>query len=121
VIPPVAEIGYAYTVPGSAPGSEGVVIDSTMVGLTVTLALDFFVVSAVLVAVTVTFVLLVTLGAVNIPLLVIAPPVAFQVTAVFEVLLTVAVNSWFPAEMRRDEVGETATLTAVGGFTVTMD
>jgi len=62
-----------------------------------------------------------TTGAVNNPVLEIVPPVALQVTAVFEVLLTDAVNCWLPAETRLDEVGDTATLTATGGFTVTVD
>ena len=79
------------------------------------------VVSATLVAVTVALVDEVTLGAVNSPLLEMVPPLAVQVTAVFEVLLTVAVNCWVPPEIRVDEVGETATLTADGGFTVTVD
>jgi hypothetical protein len=78
------------------------------------------VVSATLVAVTVAVVGELTLGAVNIPLLVIVPPVAVQVTDVFEVLLTVAVNCCVPAEMRLDEVGDTATLTPASGFTVTV-
>ena len=50
------------------------------------------VVSATLVAVMVAVVEELTLGAVNIPPLETVPPVAVQVTAVFEVLLTVAVN-----------------------------
>ena len=62
-----------------------------------------------------------TLGAVNIPPLETVPPVAVQVTDVFEVLLTVAVNCWLPAEIRLDEVGDTATLTVAGPFTVTVD
>jgi len=80
------------------------------------------VVSATLVAVTVAVVEELTLGAVNIPLLEIVPPVALQVTAVFEALLTLAVNCWLPAEMRLDEIGETATLTAADeGLTVIVD
>jgi len=67
--------------------------------------------SATLVAVTVAVVAAVTVGAVNIPLLLIVPPLAVQVTAVFEVFLTVAVNCCVPAEVMLDEVGETATLT----------
>jgi len=49
-------------------------------GLTATPALAFFVVSATLVAVTVTFVLVVTAGAVKRPLLETVPPVEVQVT-----------------------------------------
>jgi hypothetical protein len=74
------------------------------------------------VAVTVAVAGTVTRGAVNIPLLVIVPPVAVHRTAVFDVFLTVAVNCWVPAERTLDEVGETATLTGtVSGFTVIVD
>ena len=90
-------------------------------GLTVTEECADLVVSATLVAVMVAVVEEFTLGAVNIPALEIVPPVADQVTAVFEVLLTVAVNCWLPAEVRLDEVGDTDTLTVAGGFTVTAD
>ena len=51
-------------------------------GLTLTDALDFFVVSAELVAVTLTVELLETVGAVNIPLLEMLPDETDQVTAV---------------------------------------
>ena len=83
---------------------------------------DCFVGSATLIAVTLTVVGAVTLGAVNNPLLVIVPPVAVQVTAVFELLLTVAVNCWVAPEMRVDEVGETTTPTppAVVGLMMTL-
>ena len=90
-------------------------------GLTVTEEWADLVASATLVAVTVAVVAELTPGAVNMPLLEIVPPVAVQVTAVFEVFLTVAVNCWLPAESRLDEVGETATLTTADGFTVTVD
>src|SRR5258708_15786997 len=64
----------------------------------------------------------VTVGAVNIPLLLIVPLLAADTTDVFEVFLTVAINCCVPAETMLDEVGETATLTAAGaGFTVTVD
>src|SRR5579862_6762878 len=52
--------------------------------------------SAWLVAVTVTGVVAETLGAVNIPVELIVPAVADQVTAWFESLATVAVNCWVP-------------------------
>jgi hypothetical protein len=61
-------------------------------GLTTTPALAFFVVSATLVAVTVTFVLVVTAGAVKRPLLETAPAVELQVTALLVEPLTAALN-----------------------------
>jgi len=63
--------------------------------------------------VTVSVEVVVTLGAVNSPLVEIVPPVALQVTAVFEVLLTVAENCCFPAEGTLAVVGETATIIPV--------
>jgi len=89
----VAAIGYAYATPDCAPGTEEVVIASVdWTGLTATAALDFFVVSAALVAVTVTFEVVVTVGAVNIPPLETEPAVAVQVTAVLLVPCTEAAN-----------------------------
>lgn len=61
-------------------------------GAIATTALAFFVVSAALVAVTVTFVLLVTLGAVNKPLLDTVPALELQVTLVLVEPFTVEVN-----------------------------
>jgi hypothetical protein len=87
-------------------------------GFTVTDAWADLVLSATLVAVMVAVVDELTLGAVNTPSPEIVPPLALQLTPVFEVLLTVAANRWLPPASRLDEVGETATLTAVGGFTV---
>jgi len=81
-------------------------------GLTVTEERADFVASATLVAVMVAVVDVVTLGAVNIPLLLIAPLLAVHTTAMFELFVTVAVNCCVPAETMLDEVGETATLTA---------
>lgn len=68
-------------------------------GLTVTDADALCVVSAWLVAVTVTVVVDETDGAVYIPVLEMLPAVAAQVTAVFVVLLTVAVNCFVAAEV----------------------
>jgi hypothetical protein len=52
----------------------------------------------------------------------IVPLVALQVTPVFDVLRTVAVNCWLPAEIRADEVGETVMLTGADeGLTVIVD
>jgi hypothetical protein len=94
---------------------------TTPAGLTTTEECADLVVSARLVAVMVALVDEVTAGAVKTPLLEIVPAVALQETAVFEVLVTVAVNCWLPAEIKLDEVGDTATLTATGGVTVTVD
>ena len=77
------------------------------------------VVSAILVAITVAVVDEVTLGAVNTPLPEIVPLLAVQVTPVFAVLLTLAVNCWVPADSTLMEFGETVTLTLADGFTVT--
>ena len=78
--------------------------------------------SATLVAITVAVVGTLTLGAVNIPLLLIVPPAARHSTAVLDVFLTVAVNCCVPAEVMIDEVGETVTLTGTAsGFTVIVD
>jgi hypothetical protein len=81
-------------------------------GLTVTEARANLVASATLVAVMVAVVDAVTLGAVNIPPLLIVPLLAVHTTPIFEVFLTLAVNCCVPAEVTLDEVGETVTLTA---------
>jgi hypothetical protein len=62
------------------------------VGLTATVALAFFEVFALLVAVTVTFVLALTVGAVKRPLVEIVPADDVQVTAVLVDPTTVAEN-----------------------------
>jgi hypothetical protein len=62
------------------------------VGLTTTIALAFFAVFALLVAVTVTLVLLVTVGAVKRPLVEIVPADDVQVTAVLVEPRTLALN-----------------------------
>jgi hypothetical protein len=74
-----------------------------------------------LVAVTVTLVVAVTLGAVNMPLGEIVPFEADQVTAGFEALFTVAENCWVAPEAMLAEVGvmETETGTCVAGSTET--
>jgi hypothetical protein len=83
VAPPLAAIVKAYPLPDCALGSDAVVIArADCTGLTLTDALDFFVESAELVAVTVSVELLETVGAVNIPLLEMLPDEADQVTAV---------------------------------------
>lgn len=95
-------------------------IPSAGSGSTVTFACAEALVSAVLVAFTVTEVLVVTLGAVNNPLLEMVPLEADQVTAVFDVLLTVAANCWVELEMALTVAGEIATNTAarLTGFPV---
>ena len=90
-----------------------------VVTFTETVACADLVVSAMLRAVTVAVVEEVTLGAVYSPLLEIVPLVADQVTPVFEVLLTVAMNCCVAADSKLLEVGDTDTLTVAGGFTVT--
>jgi len=76
--------------------------------------------SATLVATTIALVLVVTLGAVKTPVLEIEPLLADHVTDVFELLETVATNCCLPADTRVVALGETATLTAACGTTVTM-
>lgn len=93
MLPPDADNGKEYDDPYCAPGTAEVVIaNAEVAGATETVALDFLVVSATLVAVTVTLVLLLTLGAVNIPPAETAPDEADQVTAVLLVPWTVAEN-----------------------------
>jgi hypothetical protein len=80
--------------------------------VTDTLAEAFLVVSATLVAVTVTVVVLLTVGAVNKPPEETDPALADQVTPVWLVLLTVAVNCCVPPDCTEALVGEMATLIA---------
>ena len=65
-------------------------------------------------AMTVTLVVDDTVGAVNMPLEEILPSEADQVTAVFELLLTLAENCCEPAEGSVALLGEIVTLTALG-------
>jgi hypothetical protein len=88
-------------------------------GSTVTLACADCVLSATLVAVTVTLVVAVTLGAVNMPLDEIVPFEADQVTEGLEALLTVAENCCVVPATISAEVGVMETDTAVGGLTET--
>jgi hypothetical protein len=80
-------------------------------GSTVTTALALLVGSAVLVARTVTLVILLTLGAVNLPPSVIDPALVDQVTPVLLVPWTLAVNCWPVPDVIVVEDGDTATLT----------
>ncbi|MGZ4824694.1 MAG: hypothetical protein ACXVZT_08745, partial [Terriglobales bacterium] len=54
---------------------------------------------------------IVTLGAVKKPVLVIVPLVAFQVTAVLELPVTVAVNCWVPPDGTEAPTGEMVSVT----------
>ena len=85
-------------------------VNAEVGGVTATVALDFFVVLALLVAVTVTLVLLLTFGAVNMPLLETVPAVADQVTAVLLVPWTVAANCCVFPDVRVVLDGETVML-----------
>ena len=76
--------------------------------------------SAALVAVTVTAVLLLTAGAVNIPALEMLPAVADQVTVVLLVPCTVAANCCVLPEVRVELVGETVRLIGVAAVTETI-
>jgi len=79
-------------------------------GLTATVAIAFFEVFALLVAVTVTLVAPLTVGAANRPLLEIVPADADQVTPVLVVPCTLAVNCFVLPDVRDVLVGETVTL-----------
>lgn len=85
--------------------------------VTVTCAEADFVGSATLVAFTVN--VPAVLGAVYRPEAEIAPPVAVQVTAEFDVPLTLAVNCWVPPVCNDAEFGETVTVTTGAAVTVT--
>src|ERR1017187_3519805 len=92
--------------PASAPARAGVAIAKEAWGLTVTVAAACKLGLAALVAVMVTEVLLVTLGAVNAPLLEIVPALADQVTDVFAVPLIWAVNCCCPCKVMVALLGE---------------
>ena len=81
------------------------------IGVTVTVADAFAFTSALLVAVTVTVVFLVTCGAVNIPPSLTLPDDADQVTLVFELPFTVALNCCVLPDATVAVVGETLTVT----------
>ena len=78
---------------------------------TVTVALAIFVVSAALVARTVTVMAAVTLGAVKLPVLEMLPALADQVTPVLLVPWTLAENCWAAPDATLALVGETEMLT----------
>jgi len=79
--------------------------------VTTTDAVPDVLVSAALIAVTVTFVLTVTVGAWYRPALEMVPTDADQVTAVFELPVTNALNCWVPADGTVAVAGETVTTT----------
>ena len=79
--------------------------------VTDTMALALFVVSATLVARTVTVVAVVTLGAVRYPVLEIVPALADQVTAVLLASWTFAKNCWNPPDATLALVGVMEILT----------
>ena len=91
--------------PGLTASTEGA-------GFTVKAAEELLLVSARLVAVTVTEVGEDTVGAVNKPDELTVPAVADQVTATFAVLLTSAINCWVALETTVAFDGEMETLTA---------
>jgi hypothetical protein len=72
------------------------------------------------VAVIVTVVVALTLGAVNRPEAEIVPALADQVTAVFDEPLTVAVNCRVPPDVTVAVAGDTATVPEPAGLTVTV-
>jgi hypothetical protein len=78
---------------------------------TVTVALAYLVGSATLVALIVTVVFAVTVGALNNPVLLTLPAVADQVTAVLLVFVTWAENCWLAPEATVAVVGEIETFT----------
>lgn len=123
VLPPLAPIAYVYAEPDCAPGTDVVVtargLAGALTGLTEMLALAFFVVSATLVAVTVTDVFELTEGAVNIPLPEIVPAEAAQVTEVLLDPETAAENCCPDPAFTEAEVGDTEMLTVgAGGATL---
>jgi hypothetical protein len=96
------------------PGS----LDTLMGGFTVSDTEEETFGSATLVAVTDTFVVVLTVGAVNNPLLEIVPFVADHVTPFLTLPVTVALKGWVFPEFMTTPVGVTETFT--GGMTVTV-
>jgi protein-S-isoprenylcysteine O-methyltransferase Ste14 len=88
--------------------------------VTVTLALAYLVVSAMLVAVTVRSVPSATPARERSPVVEMLPADADQVTAVFVVFMTVAVNCSVPADGTETDEGEMVTVTASVAVTVTV-
>ncbi len=103
----VAVVGEIVTLTGAVPA-----------GLIVTVALACLLLSATLVTVTEIWVVEVTVGAVNKPVVEIVPAPAVQITAWFVVLLTVSVNCFVLFAETVAVVGETETLTPCAGGVV---
>src|SRR5579864_159170 len=103
----MADRGALYEIPTLDSARTEVVMASCAMGVTVTMVAARRLWSVALVTVTVTEVLLVTLGAVNWPLLVMVPADADQRTAVFEVPVTLALNCRIPCEVTVGVPGET--------------
>jgi hypothetical protein len=102
----VAETEFDMVVPTVVPWTAYPKVLGGANGVTVSVAEAVWLVSAWLMAVTVTAVLEVTVGAVKSPELETDPAVADQVTAVFVVPVTDAVNCWVPVEATVATVGE---------------
>ena len=97
--------------PVESDAEPGEIVTAT-VAVTVTAAEADLLVSATLVAVTTKLPAL--MGAVYIPPEETLPPLAFQVTDVLLVPLTLAVNCWLMPNASDDELGNTATATETG-------
>jgi len=99
--------------PLESDAEPGEIVTATVtVAVTLTAAEADLLVSAMLVAVTTK--LPVVMGAVYIPPVEIFPPLAFQLTAVLLVPLTLAANCWLLPKGSDDELGNTATATETG-------
>jgi len=99
--------------PVESDAEPGEIVTATVVvAVTLTAAEADLLVSAMLVAVTTK--LPVVMGAVYIPPVEIFPPLAFQLTAVLLVPLTLAANCWLLPKGSDDELGNTATATETG-------
>ncbi len=99
--------------PVESNAEPGEIVTATVVvAVTLTAAEADLLVSAMLVAVTTKLPAL--MGAVYIPPEEIFPPLAFQVTAVSLVPLTLAANCWLLPNASADELGNTAIATATG-------
>ena len=108
VVVPVTVTVNCCVPPEATVAEVGEMVTATDVdgGVMVTVALADFVVSAWLVALTVTVVVVVTVGAVKRPALEIVPALVDHVTAVFVEPVTVALNCWVPPDATVVEVGE---------------
>jgi len=108
VVVPVTVTVNCCVPPEATVAEVGEMVTATDVdgGVMVTVALADFVVSAWLVALTVTVVVVVAVGAVKRPVLEIVPALVDHVTAVLVEPVTVALNCWVPPDATVVEVGE---------------